>query len=362
MADEDATISYAGAGEGPGSQPDPIEEGTEQRDGPYVSEDDESGAELEDDGGQGGDPADEGEDDAEGGDQPAREARAKPKAIRELEERISQAEARAAEKERQAHGLTIAVQRERQRARILEQRFYQVIDKAMQHTAGAAAAGEEAGEEPEAPGFDPDDPVARLEHGIAEVKERLEEREEREQQEREEKEVADALTWVRNDVHAVLEREPAFPIAAQVVANHARNSIWGNLRLQHPEADENALAAEVERQFAKQTALIQVKCREAGKSYAEVVLEVARSLGWDGGGKAPAAAPAATPPRRRSPLDAERDARRGASSLGHVAGSPPRRQPTAVDAVNMDDDQFAELLESGKIDFKALAAEVAGGR
>lgn len=348
MADEDATISYDGAGEGPGSQPDPIDDGAETREGPYASEDDEteSGDELEDDGGQGGDPDDE-EGDGEGEKPPP-----KPKAAG------GDVEARLAEKERQAHGLTIALQRERQRARILEDRFYAVIERAMQAQAEAGGEGEqEAGETPE---FDPEDPVARLEHGIKQVAERLDEKEEREEAERHEKAIDETLAWVREDAAAVLDRNPEYVIAAEVVEDHARRSLWGNLKLMHPEVDDETIAAEVERQFARQTALIQVKCRQAGMSYAEVVMATAKHLGWEAGGAAPAKTPARSG-RRSSSLDAERAARSSAPSLSHVGGGPPRRQPGPTDALNMDDDEFDDLLDSGKLDFKALATQLASG-
>jgi hypothetical protein len=353
MVDEDAAMSYAGAGEGPGSQPDPIEEGTETRQGPFVSEEDgDEGERPEDDSGQGGDAPPEGEEGE--GVETGRAAGQKPPTVAELAARVQ-------EKERQAHGLTIALQRARQHARILEQRFYAVIDKAMQHTAGAGGA--EGGEGAEGEGaleVDPNDPVGRLEAGIAQVNERLDRQEQAQADAHDQEAVDDAIAWVRDDLQSTTAAVPDFPEAHGVVEEHARNSIWGQLRLQYPQADEYALQEAVERMYIQQAARIQVACREAGKSYGAVVLEVARRLGWQGGGKV--ASPARRAPAGRpSPLAAERAARGGGPSLSHVASTTPRRQPVALDVLNMDDNDFDKFLDSGEIDFKALAAELASG-
>lgn len=349
-SNEDSSLSYHGAGQGPDSEPDLHEPGTEVRTGAYVSEDDD--AEIPDDGGQGGDPADESEEDE--GAEPASGARQKAPTAAELEARVR-------EKEQQAHGLTIALQREREAKRRAEDRFYQLVERAMAHSQGAAAAeGEEAGDEPEEPEIDPTDPVARLERKIDRVAQKLEEKEEAEAEAQDQQTVDDALAWVRADQVAVLEKEPAFPLAAEFVAQKVRAQIGAALRFYNPGADEEEIAAAVEERLVRDTSRIQVMCLQRGVSYAQAVLETARGMGWQppGGG----AAPGKPAGRRTSPtVEAERAARSAGTSLGHVGSPPPRRQPNAHDALNMDDDDFAKLLESGQIDVKVLAEQLASG-
>jgi hypothetical protein len=342
MADEDATISYDGAGEGPDSQPDPIDEGSETREGPYVTEDDEEGAdELADDAGQGGDAASES-DGVNTGRAPKPQAETQPDPV-ELGRRLQ-------EKESQAASLTRALQQERGRARVLEHRFYQVIEKAMQHTAGEAPEGEK----PEAE-FDPDDAVGAINKKLDSITERLD-RGEQDRAEKETEAATDgALGWVRQDAQRTLQAEPGYLEAAQVAEDSTRRAIYANLQLAHPEVEEFELQGAVDQLFANYIAKLQVHCMQNGISYSKAVLSAAKTLGWkpSGNGKAPA--------RRSSALEAERTARAGGPSLGRIPSATPRHQPRPADVLNMEDDEFDAFLDSNKVDFKLLAAQLASG-
>jgi hypothetical protein len=347
MADDDATISYDGAGEGPDSQPDPIDEGSEQRDGPYASEDDE-GDELEDDDDGGEDHDPEAPEDGDVDDGRPRQPRRAP---------VAELEARLQEKESQAHSLTVALRQERERSRVLEDRFYRVIDRAMQHAAGAGEQPTEDGAE----GAEPDpekDAVGAIRSDIAGLRERLERDEQARAEYQVNRQTQGALDWVQRDAAAAVAEEPNYPQAAAFVEAQTRRNIQAHVLMGNPGIDPLDLEDAVEREFVNYIAGAQVRCLQTNQSYAKVILKVARDLGWSSGGRGQGGK---REPGRTSRLDAERAARAGGQSLGRVPSALPREQPHAAEIMNMDDDEFDDLLDSGKIDFKQLAASLANG-
>lgn len=349
MADDDAAISYDGAGEGEDSQSDPIDEGSETRNGPYVSEDDDdegSGEEeLEDDGGQDGD--------ADPAPQTAAPVK-KPAEPTELEQRLQ-------EKESQAHSLTVALRQERERSRILEQRFYQVIDRAMQHVAGR---GESDGASSDEGKPDPDDPVSAIRSDLAGISKRLEQQDQVRAEEGVQRQVQEALDWVRKDAASVVSEEPSYPEAAAFVEQNTRRNIQAQIQLGNPGIDPLELEERTNQAFLSYITNAQVMCIRSGQSYARIVLNVARDLGWQGGGerRADNGNPRAA---RSSQLEAERAARAGEQSLGRIPSATPRQQPKPSDLLNMDDDEFDAHLDSIEKSnpnaFKQLAAQLASG-
>lgn len=323
---------------------------------PVIDEDagDES-EEVPDDGGQGADPepeseAEEGEEAGEG----------EPKADRPT---LEQLEARVREKEAQTYGLTQALHRERRMVRMAKDRFYSLVAKLAENGVdlaqrGADAAGEPATEEE----IDPNDPVAEIKHGLKKVNEKLSAQELREQERESEQLTTRALDWVGNDARAAMEQEPSYPDAANFVAQAARQAILGRLMLENPGADEFELHELAEHKFLHDTARLQVLHMQRGRSYAQAVLAAARQMGWRPGATSRdegAQLPARAGHSRRSPLDSDRSARAGMASLSQVPSAQGRKTPRETDLLKMDDDEFAELLESDKVNFKKLAAALA---
>lgn len=259
-------------------------------------------------------------------------------------------EQRLMEKERQAHGLTVAVRQLREENRLLHARMQMILERAMR----PAEPEEEQEEEP-----DPEqDAVGAIRHDVRKVGEelagRLEAIEQREAEKVLDAQVEDTMGWVQNDAASFAQQYPDYPEAAAFVADRMRAGIEARLRFENPGADPDQVASATETIFARDLANLHLMYRRRGQSFAAAVYGAAPGAGWargQGGGQSRRAARQGEHPE----LEAARRRVAASRTLNGGGGAAPRRPLSKRDLVDMSDDKFAELLESGALDFKALA-------
>lgn len=268
----------------------------------------------------------------------------------EPEERAAIA-ARLAEKERQAHGLTVALRQMREENRIMHQRLALVLERAMAQPQGEEEEGEEE-PDPEA------DAVGAIRHDVRRVGEelraRLEAIEERENGKVIESQVEDTVAWVRNDAAAFAEQYPDYPEVAQFVAHRMQEGIRARLRFENPTADPERIEQAAHDIFARELANIHLRYRRLNQSFAAAVYQAAAGAGYrpnNGGGQRRQGGGSSLAEARRR-VAASRTLNMGGGSGG------PRRPLSRRDVVSMSDDEFAALLESGAVDFKQIAAAI----
>lgn len=287
----------------------------------------------------------ERESESDGGEEPEKEAEAPSPA--EIERRL-------VEKERQAQGLTNALREERRLRRIAEDRFYQVIDRAIAATA-SAGRGEATEDETQTEPDPETDAAGAILHKIGGLEQRLEaERNERLLQAQEahvEATVADAEAFLVEDAERFSQTAPDYDQAEKFVAGRIFGAIEHQLKMQNPGADPASIDAAAREVYADQLAKIHIEHARTRTSFARSVYEMARAMGWNG--KAPAARPAP------DPLAKERQRLAAGRSLSQANGPAPRRASRPKDAVNMTDEEFDNLMSSGKVNFRALAEALA---
>lgn len=286
------------------------------------------------------------------GEEPGGEPKEQEPDSRQLAQRL-------AEKERQAQGITRALSEERRARRVAEDRLYQVIERAMLVQGGGGQPDEQ--EADSAP--DPEtDAAGAILHKIGSLEDRIAQQDEQrlaEQQERQVDQLIGNVThFLQQDTAAFAQEYPDYPEAEQFVGERMLDGIAGRLRFENPGADPQRIAEVAQRIFADDLARIHLEHARGNQSFAGSVYQMAQRLGWQGSGQ-----PARAAPRRAAPPSPELEAHRrrlaGGRSLSQVPGSQPRRPASKKEVVDMSDDDFSKLLESG-VDFKKLAESIAG--
>lgn len=262
--------------------------------------------------------------------------------------------ARLQEKESQAAGLTVALRQERtarqaamQRARVLEDRLYHVLDVAIANSNQGAAPEVGAGEDPEA------DILAQIEERVSKVVkpvvERLDKSDQAAAEQRVESAVEQVNSWVEQDRANGKEYLPGFEQAETLVGRRIYQDIAGEIQARRPGIDPDSLQQLATQVFNQRVASMQIEHAQRGVSFAQSLYNWAMQMGF---------APDASPALERT--------RRGVSGSRGPSAAPAARRPMPRDAralLDLPDDEFADAIEQlGEKGFKSLLSsqEVSG--
>lgn len=252
---------------------------------------------------------------------------------------------RLREKEAQVEGLNRALRAERQRQRRTEARMEQLLQ-----TINARMAPPPA-QEPEIPNVE-DDAIGHL---LGKVDERLKpltamvaNQTEQLQEQELNSQVGQVAHFVTDDIAVFEQAYPDYREAEQFAAGTMLKSIATRLRYMHPQADPDDIVEASVENLHDVAAELHLRYFNSGKSLAQATYEIALANGWTPGAAAAAASTAAAGGPKRGSESIERARRRVARpGLGGVgSGQPQSKLPTKRELIDMEDDDFADFLES----------------